>query len=93
MHSGELVVVGNDKLEIELGNRHPSRVMVKFQDHHVIVPCNPHHHDQLRWEVKNLHQHHPHDFRHDHCHHNDNYVLIIKWHVSSLRVIEWFVFY
>lgn len=93
MQSGELVVTSKDKAEIELGKRHPDRVIVRFKDDHVIVPCNPKHHDELRWEVKNRHHHHPHDHRHDHCKHEDSYVLTIKWHVTGVRTIEWHVFY
>jgi hypothetical protein len=93
MQSGELVVTGKDKVEIDLGHRHPKSVIVKFSDDCVIVPCNPRHHDELRWDVKNRHHKHPHDARHDHCKHRDEYILTIKWHVTGVRTIEWVAYY
>lgn len=93
MLSGELIVVGHDKVEIKLGHRSPSGVVVEFTNECVHVPCNPKHHDELRYEIKNLHHHHPHDARHDHCKHEDDYVLIISWHVTGVRDIKWVVYY
>lgn len=93
MLSGELIVVGHDKVEISLGHRPPSGVIVNFDCDIICVPCNPKHHDDLKYEVRNLHHHHPHDSRHDHCNHEDNYVLSISWHVTGVRVIKWVVYY
>lgn len=93
MQSGELDVTGKDKVEINLGARSPCRVIVKFKGGHHHVPCNPKHRDELKWEVKNKHYHHPHDFRHDHCHHEDKYMLMISWDVTNVRTIEWVVYY
>lgn len=93
MQSGELVVVGNDKVDISLGHRPPASVFVYFLNELHHVPCNPHHHDDLRYEIKNHHQHHPHDHRNDHCRHEDDYVLTIHWHVTGVRFIRWVVYY
>lgn len=94
MQSGELVVVGADQVVIDLGARPPGGVIVEFHDHHHIhVPCNPKHHDELRYEIKNIHHHHPHDKRHDHCAHEDKYLLTIQWSVTGVRVINWVVYY
>lgn len=90
---GELIVVGHDKVDISLGHRPPNGVHVQFVNEHVHVPCNPKHHDELKYEVKNVHEHHQHDHRNDHCNHQDNYVLTISWHVTGIRVIKWVVYY
>lgn len=84
MQSGELIITGQDQVEIVL-KRKPSDVIVKFKHiHHNIVPCNPHHHDDLEWEIDRVHRHH---------HHQEVYVLIIKWNTSSVREIVWTVCY
>lgn len=93
MLSGELIVVGHDQVDIKLGHRPPKGVVVEFINEHVHVPCNPKHYDELKYEIKNLHHHHPHDNRHDHCNHDDNYVLVIGWNVTGVRVIKWVVYY
>lgn len=93
MQSGELIVIGHDKVEIELGHRPPQGVIVKFENEYMVTPCNPRHHDELRYEIHNRHHPHPHDHRHDHCRHEDNYVLTIHWHVTGVRVIKWVVYY
>ena len=93
MHqSGELIVTGSGEVEIEL-KKNPSSVKVFFDDDIIVVPCNPHHHDHLHWHVKNLHHHHQHDSRHDHCNHNDHYILVISWKVHNVREIKWSVHY
>jgi hypothetical protein len=89
MQSGELDVTGRDRIEINLGKHPPCRVMVKFKSGHHHVPCNPKHHDELRWELEN--KHNPH--RHDHYHHENKYVLMISWHVTDVRTIEWVAYY
>lgn len=94
MQSGELEVTGRYKVEINLGSHPPCRVMVGFRKgHHHHVPCNPKHHDELRWELLNKHQHHRHDARHDHCHHEDKYILVIAWDIADVRTIEWVAYY
>ena len=93
MQSGELVVIGNDKVSINLGRHPPKRVFVHFMNDFIHVPCNPHHHDDLRYNVKNHHHHHRHDHRHDHCKHDDHYLLTIHWNVTGVRLIKWTVYY
>jgi len=93
MQSGELNVTGRDKVEINLGKHHPCRVVVRFKGGHHHVPCNPKHHDELRWELKNKHRPHRHDRRNDHCHHENKYVIMICWHVTDVRTIEWAAYY
>ena len=85
MQSGEIDVTGRDKVEINLGKHHPCRVIVKFKGGHHHVPCNPKHHDELRWELKDKHQ--------THSHHENKYVLMISWHVTDVRTIEWAAYY
>jgi hypothetical protein len=84
MQSGELVVTGKDKVELQLGHRHPDSVSVKFKGGHAHVPCNPKHHDELRWEIKT---------HHSHEHHHTEYVLVISWYVTDVRTIEWVAYY
>ena len=55
----------------------PKMIKVEFQDLPNKVPCNPHH-DKLSWDIKKVHGKH---------------FLVIKWHVSGLREIKWFLFY
>lgn len=76
MQSGELFVVGKDKIVINL-HRFPSEVKVHFKGHDEIVPCNPHHSDTLEWEV------------HSTIHSSSGFALVIKWSVSSLREVVW----
>jgi hypothetical protein len=93
MYTGELVVTGQGKIEIDLGRHAPKKVKIKFKDECQIIPCNPHHYDELRGKIKNHHHPHRHDRRHDHCNHHDRYVLTIQWHVSNVRIIEWIAYY
>jgi len=81
MQSGELIVTGQDSIEVTLKSM-PSRTHVHFKDHDPeIPPCNPHHYDELDWEV----------------HYSNkvasNYVLRISWNVSSTREIKWVAYY
>jgi hypothetical protein len=78
MEQGELVVVGQDFVEIKLGHHHPDKVVVKFIDQQTVVPCNPHHHDELKEKIKEV---------------KGTYYLIISWSVTGVRTIEWKVFY
>ena len=80
MWSGELVVIGHDEVKIRLGEKHPENVSVSFvgEQKSDCIPCNPHHHDKCHWRIM-----------HDVQNHNKDYHLIITWHVSDLRVIQW----
>jgi hypothetical protein len=80
MQSGELIVTGKDKAQILL-NGFPSKVHVHFTDEGYIIPCNPHHHDELRWDVFRSNTHH------------GGYTLIIDWSVTGVREIKWTVWY
>lgn len=73
--SGEILVVGKDKLELALRYGKPDTVLVEFKNQPTPVPCNPHH-DKIEWE---LHER------------NNGFVLVIKWSVSSAREIIWAV--
>lgn len=80
--SGDLIVVGNDKVRIKLQTL-PHRVEVHFKPAHHPPPCDPNHHhhtDRLEWQV----------------HHNqghNEFTLNIKWHVQEVRQIFWKVYY
>lgn len=76
--AGELVVTGKDKIDIRLRHHQPEEVFVVFKDDHHAVPCNPHHFDELEWELHYKEGH---------------YVLLIKWHVFGVREIFWAVRY
>lgn len=53
MISGQLIVMGTDQAQIELGKR-PIRIDVVFSDvGEIIVPCNPHYNDKLDWTISN----------------------------------------
>jgi len=84
IQSGELIVTSKDAVEFKLGHYRPDEVIVEFKEECIVVPCNPKHHDDLRWEVI-----------HRHCneHHREEFYLVIYWHVSDVRVIEWVVFF
>lgn len=82
MQSGELFVTGKDKAVILL-KKHPDKVIVHFDKHEHIVPCNHHHHDELEWEV---HVKHEHPFK-------TKFVLVIKWNVTNVREVKWTVYY
>lgn len=80
MQSGELIVTGKDHVTIKLhGN--PSKVVVKFKDDCVLVPCNPVILDSLQWDINRSFTHH------------GGYDLHIKWNVSDVREIEWAVYF
>jgi hypothetical protein len=80
MQSGELIVTGKDKATIPL-HKFPAEVKVRFKDHEVVVPCNPHHRDELEWEV------------HSSNHHQGGFVLVISWSVTNVREIVWHASY
>jgi hypothetical protein len=76
MQQGELTVTGHDHAIIPL-HRRPSRVEAYFKDTNVPVPCNPHHFDELRYDVHVSNQH------------ASGFVLKISWRVSGVREIVW----
>ena len=80
MQSGELTVTGHDHATITLQGR-PEKVTVHFKDNVIPAPCNPHHHDELKYSV------HHNDF------HHGGYTLKISWRVSGVREIVWKVYY
>lgn len=75
MQSGELFVTGEDEAIIAL-TTYPIKVKVDFKDECFVVPCNPHHYDELEWEV-----------RHNATH--TGHILVINWSVSGVREIAW----
>lgn len=90
MQSGELTVTGKDSTRILLAGR-PREVIVRFKHEHHHVPCNPHHHDLLEYEVifvdESPREHH----RLGHHHHDRLFYLVIRWEVSGMREIDWIV--
>jgi hypothetical protein len=79
MQSGELTVTGHDHVEIPL-QKLPSKVEAHFKDHSIPVPCNPHHRDELEYEV------------HSSILHHAKFVLKISWRVTGVREIVWHVY-
>lgn len=90
MQSGELIVTGKDSIRILL-HGYPREITVRFKHDHHPVPCNPNDADWLEYEVVHededprLHAH-P-----GHHHHDRQFYLSIKWDVSGVREIVWFV--
>jgi hypothetical protein len=80
MQQGELTVTGHDRVEVPLRGL-PSKVEAHFKDHDIMIPCNPHHHDELECEV------------HSSVHHHTKFVLKISWRVTGVREIVWHVYY
>lgn len=80
MQQGELTVTGHDHATIQLRG-FPSQVECFFKDHAVMVPCNPHHHDELECEV-----HHSNTVQ-------SKFVLKIQWRVSGVREVVFRVSY
>ena len=72
--SGKMFVSGKGEIIIQMKVRKPTHVEVFFIDHP--VPCDGNKHDHLEFKV------HKHMFEHK----TD---LIIKWHVSGVREIEY----
>lgn len=88
MQSGELTVTGKNSTRILL-HGYPHRVEVRFVSV-TPIPCNPHHHDTLHYDVAIVDE----DPRrhHDipHIHHDRQFYLVIYWQVSGVREIKWF---
>lgn len=73
MQSGELIVTGDNKVEINLKS-YPSFLNVRFSNNCVVVPCNASNFDELEYEV---------------LLHKNNFVLVIRWRVTGIRNIVW----
>lgn len=67
------------------GHERPERVRVDFDGDVELVVCNPHHRDELEWDVVQT-AHHHHDGHHEH-----RYELRVRWHVSGIRRVTWSV--
>lgn len=82
--AGDILVSGEDSIEIQLGRGTPKCIMVFFADDVVSVPCNPEYFDYLEYYlVQNLSTHNWHSKK----------SLIISWHVNGSRRISWNVSY
>lgn len=79
-HSGDITVTGKGHIHIALYD-FPRDVFVFFRDKHHHHPCNPQGDDSLFFEI----------------HYNNlvrgEYILLIKWEVSSTREIKWEIKY
>lgn len=75
--AGELIVISEDEVHIELPKR-PKEVLAVFGKYCNITPCNPRHFDLLKCYV---------------CRFHKRYCLVIKWNVSNLRKIKWEVIF
>lgn len=80
MQQGELTVTGHDQATIQL-HGYPSKVDCFFKGHATLIPCNPHHHDELEAEVHHSNTVHT------------KFVLKIKWRVSGVREVVFRIFY
>jgi hypothetical protein len=80
MQSGELIVVGQNSINISLSGI-PNEVRVFFKDDvSILAPCNPGDADTLEYTT-NLNTG------------SSDFVLFITWNVSSIREIIWRVAY
>lgn len=79
MQSGELVVIGADRITISLDGV-PSKFSAHFKGEQLVVPCNPQHCDTLDVKVERIGR-------------LQEYQLVFTWSVSSVRVIKWSVYY
>jgi hypothetical protein len=92
MRSGELIVTGEDCIELKLKS-HPVKVIVAFKDDCKIVPCNPQHSDELNWDLEaDPHHRHPVSGK-KHTHKHTPFILNISWRVSGVRTIFWAVYF
>jgi hypothetical protein len=96
MQTGILTVTGEGKTELPLRGW-PREVIVFFKPDHDPVPCDPHHHhhhnDHLSYHVEHEDEDRREHQKPGHHHHDRKFFLEIKWKVSSVREIEWIVFY
>lgn len=80
---GIITAIGWNSVIVPLPIKQEARklhVKVEFLDPCIPINCNPHHHDELDWEIRKDHQ----------THQNE---LHIHWHVSGIRQIKWTVRY
>lgn len=76
MKKGEIQVIGSDSISINLNSTiHPEDISVQFKGSVSLVPCNPHHEDDLQWTCT--------------LGADGNYYLTITWSVSGERTIDW----
>jgi len=80
MQRGELTVTGQDFAIIKLTG-FPSKVDCFFKDQAVLVPCNPHHYDEVECEV------------HVSNTSLSGYVLKVMWTVTGVREVVFRVYY
>lgn len=73
MEKGELLVIGNDHIEIQLQGR-PDETRAHFTGQETITPCNPIHFDSLSSHVVQK---------------GNQFYLVITWSVSNVREIKW----
>jgi hypothetical protein len=84
MHSGELVVVGKNKIEIIIKSEHePKWADMSFRHHHNHSPCDHGHCEEERDELEHK----------IHKHKRNEYILTITWKVAKSRIIDWRVHY
>lgn len=83
---GELTVIGDDEIVIELPGD-PDFVCVGFTDD--LVPCVPGTDDELCYKVRKVCKK---DCRSCYCLHRNSWILVIKWKVAGSRKISWEVF-
>jgi hypothetical protein len=99
MQSGKLTVTGEGESFILLTAR-PRETTVVFvlEQEPVHVPCDPRHHGHHRDHLEHRVEHEDEDKRehhkaHLHHHHDRQFFLFIKWRVTGVREIDWFVRY
>lgn len=80
MQQGELIITGKSRISIPL-HGFPSEVRAHFKDELELNPCNPHHFDELEYEVQASNTV------------RGGFILLITWNVSSVREIKWHVAY
>jgi|HubBroStandDraft_5_1064220.scaffolds.fasta_scaffold75559_2 hypothetical protein len=90
MQSGELTVTGKNSTRIPLV-RWPREVKVYFKGEPTHVPCHPHHPDELEYEVIGVDEDPKQHHKPGHHHHDRQFFLLIKWNVSGIREIVWYV--
>jgi len=91
MKLGELTVTGNNSTRILLDGW-PHEIFVDFKKEIEHVPCNPHHHDFLEYFIDCVDEDPRHHHDPGHHHQNRQFYLVIKWKVSGIREILWYVF-
>jgi hypothetical protein len=89
---GNLTVSGDNFVRIPL-SKYPHHVDVKFVGDQIPVPCNPHHHDELKYFIETVDEDPRHHHDHPHRHHDREFFLFIEWKVSGVREIHYLVVY